>query len=190
MSGGAAGMNAREQQIENEIMATVDKIEGLKLEERKMGVEEDKVSAMREGNRLQAEASRYNADRDYDAAMAQVDADNYNTLTDYQAAMADKAASSAKAINDAIEKQQLTPAQRLELFASFDENLADDVRAALIEQIKEKGESVPDSPEGQKIIQDGVVAARNAYVLTRISDVAQSYPATPGYTVLGVKQPQ
>jgi hypothetical protein len=179
MSGGAAGMNAREQRIEDEIMATVDKIEGLKLKEREMGVEEDKVSATREGNRLQAEALRYNADRDYDAAMARVDADNYNTLADYQAAMAEKAASSAKAINDAIEKQQLTPAQRLELFASFDENLADDVRAALIEQIKEKGENTPDSPEGQKIIQDGVVAARNDYVLARIGEVAQSYGQDP-----------
>jgi hypothetical protein len=190
MSGGAAGMNAREQQIENEIMATVDKIEGLKLKQQEMGIEEDKVAAMREGNAMQAEASRYNADRGYDAAMATVDANNYNTLMDYQAAMAEKAASSAKAINDAIEKQQLTPAQRLELFASFDENLADDVRDALIEQIKEKGESAPDSPKGQKIIQDGITAERNAFVLRRINEVRQSYPATPGYTVLGVKQPQ
>jgi len=189
MSGGAAGMNAREQQIENEIMATVDKIEGLKLKEREMGVEEDKVNAMREGNRLQAEASRYNADIDYAAAMAQVDADNYNTLADYRAAMAEKAASSAKAINDAIEKQQLTTAQRLELFASFDENLAADVRDALIEQLEDT-ETPPDSPEGQQTIQDGITAERNAFVLKRINEVRQSYPATPGYTVLGVKQPQ
>lgn len=181
MAGGAAGMNAREQQIENEIMATVDKIEGLKLKQQEMGIEEDKVAAMREGNRLQAQTSRYNTDRDYAAAMARIAADNYNTLTDYQVAMAQEAASSAKAINDAIEKQHLTTAQRLELFASFDENLADDVRDALIEQIKEKGESAPDSPEGQKIIQDGLIAERNAYVLARISDVAQSYGDDPLY---------
>ena len=52
MSGGAAGMNAHEQQIENEIMATVDKIEGLKLKEREIGVQERQVSTTEEANRI------------------------------------------------------------------------------------------------------------------------------------------
>ena len=189
MSGGAAGMNAREQQIKDEIMATADKIEGLKLEQQKMGIEEDKVAATREGNRMQLEASRYNTLADYQAAIAQINATNYNTLADYQAAMAEKAASSAKAINDAIEKQQLTTAQRLELFASFDENLAEDVRAKISAQLEDT-ETPPDSPEGQQTINDAVTAARNEFVLARIGDVAQSYGAVPGYTVLGKKQSQ
>lgn len=48
MSGGAAGMNAREQQIENEIMATVDKIEGLKLKQQEIGISEEKNRIDRE----------------------------------------------------------------------------------------------------------------------------------------------
>jgi hypothetical protein len=48
MSGGAAGMNAREQQIENEIMATVDKIEGLKLKQQEIGISEEKNAIDRE----------------------------------------------------------------------------------------------------------------------------------------------
>lgn len=178
MSGGAAGMNAREQQIENEIMATVDKIEGLKLKQQEVGIEEDKVAATREGNRMQ-----------YDAARATADATNYNTLMDYRVAMAEKAASSARAINDALEKQQLTTAQRLELFASFDENLAEDVRTKISAQLEDT-ETPPDSPEGQQTINDAVTAARNDYVLERIGNVAQSYGAVPGYTVLGKKQSQ
>jgi hypothetical protein len=93
MSGGAAGMNAREQQIENEIMATVDKIEGLKLKEREFGISEEKnaidregnrlqAAASREGNRLQAAASRYNADRDFEAAMAAVKKATPQDITD------------------------------------------------------------------------------------------------------------
>jgi len=196
MAGGAAGMNAREQQIKDEIMATADKIEGLKLKQQEMGVAEERNVIAREGSRLQAEASRYNADRDYDAAMAQIeasrynadrdydaamaqiDATNYGNVLDYQAAMAEKAASSAKAINDAIEKQQLTTAQRLELFASFDENLVEDVRAKIIEQLEDT-ETPPDSPKGQQTIQDAITAARNDYVLARIGEVAQSYGQDP-----------
>jgi hypothetical protein len=52
MAGGAAGMNAREQQIENEIMATVDKIEGLKLKQQEMSLQERQVGATEESNRI------------------------------------------------------------------------------------------------------------------------------------------
>jgi len=82
MSGGAAGMNAREQRIEDEIMATVDKIEGLKLKEREFGISEEKNAIDREGNKLQAAASRYNADRNFEAAMAAVSKVTPQDITD------------------------------------------------------------------------------------------------------------
>jgi hypothetical protein len=52
MAGGAAGMNAREQRVEDEIAATVDKIETLKLKEREFGLDERQAAAVEEANRI------------------------------------------------------------------------------------------------------------------------------------------
>jgi hypothetical protein len=124
-------------------------------------------------------AQRYNADLDFEAAMANVDANQFNSLLDYQQAIASQAAASGKAVLDAMKDRQLTPAQRNELLTYFDENMAESVRATLAEQIQTKGKGKLNTAEAQQLIEDGVTAERNKFLLQRINEVSQSYGDDP-----------
>ena len=62
-------MDAREQRIEDEIMATVDKIEGLKLKEREFGISEEKNAIDRE--QLGISRASQQAQQEYYEALAQ-----------------------------------------------------------------------------------------------------------------------